>query len=84
MRTRFRRERRNLRAGKRPTTPCTNGGSRPEFGAVTIDFKPGPDSRDRLRRLFTILLEHAATGGQATTGEGGGDCALSDNSAGEE
>ena len=73
-----------MRAGKRPTTPCTNGGSRPEFGAVTIDFKPGPDSKDRLRRLFTILLEHAATGGQTTIGEDGADGAPYNDGAGEE
>ena len=39
------------------------------FGAVTIDFNPGPDSRDRLRRLFTLLLEHAARDGQSASGE---------------
>ena len=30
------------------------------FGAVTIDFNPGPDAPDRLRRLFTLLVECAA------------------------
>jgi len=29
---------------------------------VTIDFKPSPDSRNRLRRLYTLLLEHATDG----------------------
>ena len=49
-------------------TPKSNGGGGPEFGAVSIDFKPGPDSRDRLRRLFSLLLEHAAAEGQVTPG----------------
>ena len=50
------------------------GGSGSEFGAVTIDFKPGPDSRDRLRRLYTILLEHAATDGTPARYETGPEC----------
>jgi len=35
---------------------------------VTIDFNPGPDARDRLRRLYCLLLEHA-TDGQPARGE---------------
>ena len=31
-----------------------------ELRVVAINCKPAPDSQDRLRRLFTILLEHAA------------------------
>ncbi len=72
-----------MKESRNPATPENNGGIGPEFGAVTIDFKPGPDSRDRLRRLFSILLEHAATGGQATIGEGGADCAPYNDGAGE-
>ena len=33
----------------------------PELRFVGIDVKPAPDAQDRLRRLFTILLEHAAS-----------------------
>ena len=32
----------------------------PELRFVGIDVKPAPDAQDRLRRIFTILLEHAA------------------------
>ena len=60
MRTRFQEERRILKESRKPTTPKTKGGSVPEFGAVTIAFKPNPDSQDRLRRLYSLLLEHAA------------------------
>ena len=37
----------------------------PELRVVGIDFNPAPDAQDRLRRLFTILLEHAARQRQA-------------------
>ena len=37
----------------------------PELRFVGIDVKPAPDAQDRLRRLFTILLEHAASERQA-------------------
>ena len=33
----------------------------PELRFVGIDVKPAPDAQDRLRRIFTILLEHAAS-----------------------
>ena len=31
----------------------------PELGTVSIDFNPGPDAQDRLRRLFTLLVKYA-------------------------
>ena len=47
-----------------------NGRRRPEedasgFGVVRVFSKPAPDAEDRLRRLFTLLLEHAARERQA-------------------
>ena len=30
-----------------------------ELGVVSIDFNPGPDAQDRLRRLFTLLVKYA-------------------------
>ena len=36
-----------------------------EFGVVRVFSKPAPDAEDRLRRLFTLLLEHAARKRQA-------------------
>ena len=41
----------------------------PEMKVVGIAFKPGPDAEDRLRRLFTILLEHAVRDRQAVSAE---------------
>ena len=32
---------------------------------VAINCNPAPDAEDRLRRLFTLLLEHAARERQA-------------------
>ena len=34
-------------------------GDASEFGAVTVSSNPSPDAEDRLRRLFTLLIEHA-------------------------
>ena len=31
-----------------------------EFGVVRVISRPAPDAEDRLRRLFTLLLQHAA------------------------
>ena len=36
---------------------------------VAINSNPGPDTQDRLRRLFTLLLEHSAKERQAAHGE---------------
>ena len=36
-----------------------------EFGVVRVISRPAPDAEDRLRRLFTLLLEHAARERQA-------------------
>ena len=49
--------------------PGAGVGNAAGFGAVTFDFNPGPDSRDRLRRLFSLLLEHAAAQGQIASSE---------------
>ena len=36
-----------------------------ELRVVAINCNPAPDAEDRLRRLFTLLLEHAARERQA-------------------
>ena len=41
----------------------------PEMKVVGIAFNRGPDAQDRLRRLFTILLEHAVRDRQAVPEE---------------
>ena len=43
---------------KRQDKPKRTNGS-PELRIVGIDCDPGPDAQDRLRRLFTLLVEHA-------------------------
>ena len=40
-------------------------GDASELGVVRVISKPAPDAEDRLRRLFTLLLEHAARERQA-------------------
>ena len=58
-----------------------SGDDAQELRVVEISFNPGPDAQDRLRRLFTILLEYAARDGTAApeqfspSDEGGeGEC----------
>ena len=43
-------------------------GDASEFGTVRVFSKPAPDAEDRLRRLFTLLLEHAARKRRAAPG----------------
>ena len=43
------------------TIPAAVDGNASGFGEVTINFKPAPDAEGRLRRLFSLLLEHVAT-----------------------
>ena len=45
----------------------SNGSGRasPELRVVAIKCNPGPDAEDRLRRLFTLLLDHAVGENQA-------------------
>ena len=40
-----------------------------EFGVVRVISRPAPDAEDRLRRLFTLLLEHAARERQGSVRE---------------
>ena len=40
-------------------------GNASEFGVVRVVSKPAPDAEGRLRRLFTLLLEHTARERQA-------------------
>ncbi len=54
---------------KSRTKSKTGDGNASGFGAVTINFNPGPDARDRLRRLFTLLVECAARDGRTAPGE---------------
>ena len=50
---------------KSKTRPKNSGKDSPELRVVGIHCNPAPDAEDRLRRLFTLLLEHAARERQA-------------------
>ena len=44
----------------------TNDEASGELRVVAINCNPAPDAHDRLRRLFTLLLEHTAGKGQTS------------------
>ena len=50
-----------------------------ELRVVAINCKPGPDAQDRLRRIFTILLEHAAGERQAAPEDASADATPNDD-----
>ena len=68
----------NLNDSKSRTEPKTSGRDAGELRVVAIHCNPAPDAQDRLRRLFTLLLEHAAKDRQTATG---GDSAATPMSA---
>ena len=43
----------------RQKRPKNSGRTGPELRVTRVDFNPGPDAEDRLRRLFTILVKQA-------------------------
>ena len=43
--------------------PRKTSRARPELGVVRVQCNPAPDAEDRLRRLFTLLVKHAAGNG---------------------
>ena len=38
-----------------------------EIGVITISSRPAPDARDRLRRIITMMIKHAARDRQSET-----------------
>ena len=40
--------------------PKRSGRTGPELRVARVDCNPGPDAEERLRRLFTLLVKHAA------------------------
>ena len=51
-----------------------NGRRRPrgdafEIGVIRVSSRPAPDARDRLRRIITLMIKHAARDRQAAQGE---------------
>ena len=49
-----------MKDNKHRDRPKSSGRTGPELRIVGIDFNPGPDAEDRLRRLFAILLKLTA------------------------
>ena len=48
-----------MKSKKRQERRGSQGDDAPELKIVGIDFNPGPDAEERLRRLFIILLKLA-------------------------
>ena len=48
-----------MKSEKRQKRRPSQGEDAPELKIVGIDFNPGPDAEERLRRLFIILLKLA-------------------------
>ena len=48
-----------MKSEKRHKRRRSQGDDAPELKIVGIDFNPGPDAEERLRRLFIILLKLA-------------------------
>ena len=40
-----------------------------EIGVIRVSSSPGPDARDRLRRIITLMIKHAARDRQSAHGE---------------
>ena len=40
-----------------------------EIGVIRVSSRPAPDARDRLRRIITMMIKHAARDRQAARGE---------------
>ena len=40
-----------------------------EIGVIRVSSRPAPDARDRLRRIITMMIKHAARDRQAALGE---------------
>ncbi len=55
-----------MKQAKSRSQAKTNGGASGELRVVAINCNPAPDAQDRLRRLFTLLLEHTAGEGQTS------------------
>ena len=49
----------DLKDTKRPDQPKRSGGDSSDMRVVGIDFNPGPDAEERLRRLFALLVKYA-------------------------
>ena len=73
----------DLNDSKSKARPKNSGKDSLELRVVGTHFNPAPDAQDRLRRIFTILLEHAAGERQAAPEDASAD-ATPDDDAEEE
>ena len=65
--------------------PKSSGRTTPELRVVEVHYKPAPDSRDRLRRLTTLLIKYATEHKQAKSSDDSpSDDTHADDYAGEE
>ena len=69
----------DLNNPKSKTRPKNSGKDSPDLRVVGIHFNPAPDAQDRLRRIFTILLEHAAGERQAAPEDASADATPNDD-----
>ena len=69
----------DLNDSKSKTRPKNSGKDSPELRVVGIHFNPAPDAQDRLHRIFTILLEHAAGERQAAPEDASADAPPNDD-----
>ena len=56
---------------KSKARPKNSGNDSLELRVVGTHFNPAPDAQDRLHRIFTILLEHAARERQVAPDDSG-------------
>ena len=64
---------------KSKARPKNSGKDSLELRVVGTHFNPAPDAEDRLRRIFTILLEHAARERQAAPEDASADATPNDD-----
>ena len=75
----------DMKNDKRQKKPKRSDGDASEIGEIRVHYKPGPDSRDRLRRLTTLLIRYAAEHKQARSSEdASSDDSHADECAGED
>ena len=58
-----------MKNDKRHERPKRSNGNASEIGEIRVHYKPGPDSRDRLRRLTVLLVKYATEHKRAKSSE---------------
>ena len=74
-----------MKNDKRPKRPKRSDADASEIGEIRVHYRPGPDSKDRLRRLTILLLKYAREHEQAKSSVGSSsDDTHADDCAGED